>query len=445
MVLDKLGSSLRKTFEKLSKGLFVDKKLVNELVKDIQRALIEADVNVSLVLELSERIKARMFESDIPASVNKRDYMVKVVYEELIGLMGGDTRELKLEKKQTILMLVGLFGSGKTTTAGKLAKYFKKRGQRVAVVQTDTWRPAAYDQLEQLAKQVGVDFFGNKKEKNPVKIFKAAKLEKYDLVIVDTAGRDALSEELIGEIEQLSAAVAPDERILVISADIGQAAQAQAQQFHDSVNVTGVIATKMDGTARAGGALTACAATKTPILFIGVGEKLDGLELFRPKNFVGRLLGMGDLEALLEKTQEAISEDKAEELSKRVLKGDFNLVDLYEQMGALKKMGPLNKVLDMVPGMSKLALPKEMLQTQEGQLEQWKHIMNSMTKAELEDPELISQKRVERIALGSGRTQTEVRQLIKQYKKTKKLMKMFKGGANDKKLQKLMSRFGMKF
>ena len=310
-MLEKLSSSLRGTLEKISKALFVDKKLINELVKDIQKALIDADVNIQLVLHLSDKIRARMIDENVPSNVSKKDFLIKVVYEELIALMGGAEKKLEIKKKPTVIMLVGLFGSGKTTTAGKLAKYYKKYGFRVAVLQTDTYRPAAFEQLEQLAPRVGVDFFGIKNEKNPQKIFKTflEKLSKYDLVIVDTAGRDALSKDLIEEISALAKLIKPDERLLVISGDIGQTAQHQADEFHKSCNVSGVIATKMDGTAKAGGALTACAATGTPIVFIGVGEKIADIEPFRPKNFVGRLLGMGDIEALLEKTQEAISQD----------------------------------------------------------------------------------------------------------------------------------------
>ncbi|MBW2988129.1 signal recognition particle protein [Candidatus Woesearchaeota archaeon] len=447
MVLERLGNSLRGAIEKISKALFVDKKLVNELIKDLQRALIEADVNIQLVMEVSERIRKRMFEEGIPSTVTKRDYLLRVVYQELIALMGKEEKRIEIKKKPTVVMLVGLFGSGKTTTAGKLANYYKKRGIKVALLQTDTYRPAAYEQLQQLAKKVGVEFYGDKKEKDPVKIYQKFrdKLNKYELVVLDTAGRDALSKELIEEIRRLTKEVKPDERLLVISADIGQAAQAQAEEFHKSCNITGVIATKMDGSAKGGGALTACAATGTPIVFIGVGEKLGDIELFRPKNFVGRLLGMGDLETLLEKTEEAISKEQAEDLSKRLLKGEFNLLDLYEQMSALRKMGPLNKIMELIPGMSKLKLPKEMLETQEEVIEKWKHMMNSMTKEELENPEVINSSRVERIAKGSGTTPTEVRHLIKQYKKTKKLMKMLKGGpaSSEKKLQKMMKRFGL--
>jgi signal recognition particle subunit SRP54 len=231
--------------------------------------------------------------------------------------------------------------------------------------------------------------------------------------------------------------VQAQERLLVISADIGQAAQKQAQQFHDSCHITGVIATKMDGTAKAGGALSACAVTGSPIKFIGVGEKIDDLEQFNPPGFVGRLLGMGDLEALLEKAKEAISEEEAEDLGKRLLKGDFTLIDLYEQMEAMSKMGPLSKLVDMIPGFGQLKMPKEMLQVQEGKLKKWKIAMQSMTKEELEEPDkTLDAKRIERISKGSGISTSTIRELVKQYRQTKKLMKMMKGKGDINKLMK---------
>jgi len=310
-------------------------------------------------------------------------------------------------------------------------------------MQTDTWRPAAYEQLEQLAKDIGVDFLGIKKEKDPVNIYLAfqKKISEYDLVIVDTAGRDALSDELIQELNQLNTIVKADERLLVIAADLGQAAQKQAQAFHDTCNITGVIITKLEGTAKGGGALSACAVTKAPIVFIGVGEKTDDLELFHPQRFVGRLIGMGDLESLLEKAKEVFTEKGAEEMSEKFMKGEFNLIDLYEQMSSMKKMGSFQKIMEMIPGMGSLQLPKEMLDVQEGKLEKWKYAMNSMTREELEDPEIISADRIDRIAAGSGVKVAEVRELLKQYRQSKKMMKMFKG---EKDINKLMKKMGGK-
>src|SRR3989338_457905 len=439
MVLEKLGDSLKSTLSKITGAMFVDDKLINELVKDIQRALLQSDTNVQLVFSLSNKIKDRAKDTP-PPGVTKREQIIKIVYEELTNFLGKESHEIQITKKPTQIMLVGLFGSGKTTTAGKLAKYYKKRGLKIAVMQTDTWRPAAYDQLEQLAKQVGVDFFGNKSEKNPSKIYSSfqSKLAEYDVVIVDTAGRDALSEELIQELNNLNKLVQPDQRLLVISGDIGQAAQSQAQAFHDTCNVTGVIVTKLEGTAKGGGALSACSVTQSPIIFIGVGEKIDDLEPFHPQRFVGRLLGMGDLESLLEKAKEVMSEEKDEDMKEKFMKGDFNLVDLYEQMKSLKQMGSFRKLVDMIPGMGSLNMPKEMLDVQEGKLEKWKIAMDSMTKAELEDPEIISAERIDRVAAGSGIKVAEVRELLKQYRQSKKLMKMMKGEGDINKLMKKM-------
>ncbi len=442
MVLSQLSESLKSTLSKITKALFVDEKLINELVKEIQRALLQSDTNVQLVLTLTNKIKQRAKEEP-KAGLTKREQLITIVYEELTNFLGQEQHDIKISKKPTQIMLVGLFGSGKTTQAGKLAKFYKKRGYKVAVMQTDTWRPAAYEQLQQLAKGVGVEFLGIKKEKDPVIIYQSfeKRLNDYDIVILDTAGRDALSEELIAELNQLNAAVKADERLLVISADLGQAAQKQAQAFHDACNVSGVMVTKLEGTAKGGGALSACAVTKAPIVFIGIGEKIEDLEPFHPQRFVSRLLGLGDLESLLEKAREAVTEEQAKDVEQKFLKGDFNLLDLYTQMSTLQKMGSFSKLLEMVPGMGQLKLPKELLEVQEGKLEKWKHAMNSMTKEELENPDLISAERVDRIAAGSGVGVAEVREMLKQYRQSQKMMKMMKG---EQDLSKLMKKMGGK-
>jgi signal recognition particle subunit SRP54 len=445
MVLEKLGSSLKGTLAKITKAVIVDKKLVEELVKEIQRALLQADVNVELVFKLTSQIKKRALDEEVPAGLTKKEYLVNIVYEELVKFLGQEEAKIDADKKPTKIMLVGLFGNGKTTTAGKLGKYFQKRGKKVAVMQTDTWRPAAFEQLQQLAKQINIDFLGVKNEKDPVKIYKSFedKLHKYDVVIIDTAGRDALSDELIDELNKIHSVVQAHEKLLVIGADVGQGAQTQAQTFHDTCGVTGVVITKLDGTAKGGGALSACAITNANVKFIGVGEKIDDLEHFVPERFVSRLLGMGDIEGLLEKAREAIDTDQAEDLGKRFLKGEFNLIDLYEQMQAMKKMGPLGKVMDLIPGMGKMKIPKEMIDTQEANIKKWKFIMDSCTKEELEEPDTIGSERVERIAKGSGTDVSEVRGMLKQYRQAKKMMKMFKGGGS-RKMKQAMKQFGGK-
>jgi len=442
MVLEKLGDSLKNTLQKIAKAVFVDERLINELIKDIQRALLQSDVNVKLVFELTKKIKERALKEEVK-KLSKKEQLINIVYEELVDLLGKEGHKIEVKKEKPFkVMLVGLFGNGKTTTAGKIGKFFQKRGLKVALVGLDIHRPAAMDQIEQVANNIKAAVFLDKKEKDPVKIWKRYEKEygKYDVLLIDTAGRDALSKDLIDELNSLNKLIKPDESLLVIGADIGQAAEAQAKAFHESCRITGVVITKLDGTAKGGGALIACSVTKAPVKFIGLGEKVDDLEEFNPKGFVGRLLGMGDLEALLEKAKEAITEEEAKDLGKKFLKGEFNLIDLYEQMQAMNKMGPISKIMELVPGMGQLKLPKDMLKVQEGKLEKWKYIMDSMTKEELEDPELVSGTRAERIAKGSGTTVREVRELIKQYKQSKKLMKTFKG--SDKDMDKMMKKFG---
>jgi signal recognition particle subunit SRP54 len=450
MVLEKLGESLKNTLSKIAKAMFVDETLINELVKDIQRALLQADVNVKLVFELTQKIKERALKEQAPHGLTKKEQLINIVYEELVRFLGGEKNEIRLsDKKPNKIMLVGLFGSGKTTQAGKLAKYFTKRGKKVALLGLDVHRPAAMDQLEQVAKTAHVPAFIKRGEKDALKIYNEFEKEckDYDIIIIDTAGRDALSKELIDELKKVHELAKPDESLLVISADIGQAAQSQAKAFHEAGAITGVIITKMDGTAKGGGALTACSVTGAPVKFIGIGEKIDDLEQFNPQGFVGRLLGMGDIESLLEKAKDAITEEEAKDIQQKLLKGEFNLIDLHQQMEAMSKMGPLGKIMEMIPGMGQLQMPKEALQVQEGKLKKWKHAMNSMTKAELEDPEILDGKRIDRIAGGSGIPAGEIRELLKQYRQSKKLIKMLKGAGSPEKLMKKLGAKGkgMKF
>src|SRR3989344_4431848 len=435
MVLDNLGEKLTETLRKVAKSIFVDESLIDELIKELQRALLSADVNVQLVFNLTRQIKERALKEETPRGLTKKEHLVNIVYEELVFFLGKEKSEINvLNKKPFKIMFVGLYGSGKTTSISKVAKYYMKRGYKVAAIGLDIHRPAAPEQLKQGCEVINIPVFIDKKEKSALKIYEKYEKEfsKFDILLIDTAGRDALSSDLIKEIKELNNRIKPDERLLVISADIGQTAQKQAEAFHESCNITGVIVTKLDGTARGGGSLTACSATKAPIVFIGVGEKVDDLESFNPKGFVSRLLGMGDLEALLEKAKEAITEEDAEDMSKRLLEGEFNLIDLYEQMENMSKMGSFSKLMEMIPGFGQLKLPKEMLSVQEDKLKRWKYIIDSCNKKELENPELIDGSRTERIAKGSGTSTGEVKELIKQYRQSKKLMKMM--GGNPEKL-----------
>jgi signal recognition particle subunit SRP54 len=427
MALDKLGSSLTSAIKKLFRAGVVDEAAVKELVRDIQRALLQADVNVQLVLEISKRIEERALNEKVPPGISRREHVIKVVYEELTRFVGDKPVPLKVEPgKKKILMLVGIQGSGKTTHAAKLSRYFQKRGIKVGLICADTYRPGAFAQLQQLATRINIPLYGEAKTKDPVKVVKEG-LKQFtdkDLIIVDTAGRHKEEKDLIKEMKDLEKHIKPDEVIMVIDGTIGQQALAQAKTFHEATPIGAIIVTKLDGSSRGGGALSAVAATRAPIKFIGTGEKIEDLEAFIPSRFVGRLLGMGDLETLLEKVHDAeikVPQKKA----KDILSGNFTLTDMYEQFQAVKKMGPFGKVLKMIPGMS-ADVPEEMLNTAEGRLEKWGIIIQSMTPSEKENPKLLNSSRARRIAHGSGTTEKEVKELLKQYIMMRKMLKMFK-------------------
>jgi signal recognition particle subunit SRP54 len=427
MALDKLGSSLTSAIKKLFKAGVVDEAAVKELVRDIQRALLQADVNVQLVLEISKRIEQRALNEKVPPGISRREHVIKVVYEELTRFVGDKPVPLKVEPgKKKIIMLVGIQGSGKTTHAAKLSKYFQKRGLKVGLICADTYRPGAFAQLQQLAARINIPLYGEVKAKDPVKVVKEG-LKQFadkDLIIVDTAGRHKEEKDLIKEMKDLEKHVKPDEVIMVIDGTIGQQALAQAKTFHEATPIGAIIVTKLDGSSRGGGALSTVAATGAPIKFIGTGEKVEDLEAFIPSRFVGRLLGMGDLETLLEKVKDAeinVPQKKA----KDIMSGNFTLTDMYEQFQAVKKMGPFGKVLKMIPGVS-TDVPEEMLNTAEGRLDKWGIIIQSMTPAEKGNPKLLNSSRARRIARGSGTTEKDVKELLKQYVMMRKMLKMFK-------------------
>ena len=449
MVLDSLGEKLKESLRKIARSMTVDENAILDLVKDIQRALLQADVDVGLVLDITKKIKERALKEKDIKGLNLRERIVTIVYEELVNFLGDEKADMIIERRKPFkIMMVGVYGAGKTTTIAKLAKFYQKRGHKMAALGLDVHRPAAPEQLQQVCDAIHVPVFIDKDEKNALKIYEKYQKEfsRYDILIIDTAGRHDLDQELVKEIEELSAKIQPDEKLLVMSADIGQAAQKLAQGFHNACGITGIVITKLDGTARGGGALSGAAVSGAKVKFIGLGEKVDDLELFNPKGFVGRLLGMGDLEALLQKAEEAIDKEKAEDMSKRILEGDFNLVDLYEQMEAMNKMGPLNKIIEMVPGFGQIKLPKETLKVQEDKLQRWKYAMNSMNKSELENPEIILEgNRIQRIAKGSGVSGAEIRELIKQYRMSRKMMKMVKGGDPEKLMKKFQSKMGKGF
>jgi len=427
MALDRLGSSLTDAIKKIFKSPVVDEAAVKELVRDIQRALLQADVNVQIVLSISKRIEERSLNEKVPPGISRREHVIKVVYEELTRFVGEKPVPLKMEPgKKYILMLVGIQGSGKTTQAAKLARYLQKKGLKPALIAGDTFRPGAYAQLQQLAQRINVPIYGDPQAKDPIKVVQQG-LKQFadkDIVIVDTSGRHKEEKELIKEMKDLEKNIRPNEIMMVIDGTIGQQALAQAKTFHEATPIGSILVTKLDGSARGGGALSAVAATGAPIKFIGTGEKVEDIEQFVPSRFVGRLLGMGDLETLLEKVQEAeikVPQKKA----KQIMSGKFTLTDMYEQFEAVRGMGPFKKVLQMIPGISG-KVNDDMLNVAEDRLEKWRVIIQSMTPEEKENPKLLNFNRARRIARGSGTTEKDVKELLKQYIMMRRMLKMMK-------------------
>jgi signal recognition particle subunit SRP54 len=426
-----LGESLRKAVDKIQNAGAVDEATVKEAVKEMQRALIAANVEINTVLVLSKEIEKKAF-GKIEGNISRREFVVKVVYDELVKMMGGNEPPQTPKK----ILLVGLFGAGKTTAVGKLGAYYKKRGKKVAAIAADTYRPAAYEQLQTNAKNVGIDFFGIKGEKDAEKVVKKGleELKGHDLIICDSAGRSAMDEDLVKEVEKINNVFGAEEKWLVIGADIGNLAKKQAQAFHKAVGVNGVIITRMDGSAKGGGALVACNETGASVYFISTGEKANEFEAFDAQRFLSRIMGYGDLQGLLERAKESDIESMN---PNEMLSGNFNLKMFYQQLEATKKMGPLNKVAEML-GLG-MKMPKEMLDVGQEKMNSFKIIIDSMTEQERKEPDILSRNRIERIAKGSGTRVEDVRELIKQFKQMKKMFKKFRGVAKS---EKAMKNFG---
>ena len=452
-MLEKLGEVLRKATDKIANAIFLDKNLVDSIIKDLQRALIEADVNIVFVKELSDKIRKSALDEKIKG-IEKKEHIIKLLHDELAAILG-EHKQLKLKKEQNRIMFLGLYGAGKTTTIAKLGNYFSKRGNKVALIGLDTHRPAAPEQLQQLAEKHKLPYFIDTKEKNPIKIWKKYEkdLKDYDVIFIDTAGRHTLDKSLIKEIKALEKEIKPTETILIMPADIGQAAKKQAKEFKDAINILGVIITRMDSTARGGGALTACAETKAPVYFITTGEKINDLEEFNPKSFLSRLLGMGDLETLIEKIQSVTDEKKQKKIQKKVEEGKISLEDVIEQVKSMGSMGGFDKIKSMIPGFSKMEkkIPEGLIETQEAKISKWEHIIKSMTEEEKENPEILEKQtsRISRVAKGSGVHNSDVRSLLKQYKLLNDMIKSgnkldMSQGLNQKQLQKLAKKFGKK-
>ena len=430
LVLGKLGSSITNALKKLVGAGTIDAALVRELKNDLLKALLEADVKLEIALEVTERVEKRALKEDLPPGIPRQKHVVKIVHDELVQILGGKAQKLKVTAGQVnILLFVGIQGSGKTTVVGKVGNWLNKRGMKPALVCADTDRPGAYEQLKQLGDQINVPVYGDPKEKNAVKLAREGIIhfqKTHEVILVDTAGRHKEETGMLKEMAKIARQIKPDEIVLVIDGTLGQQAYDQALAFASATEIGSIIVTKLDGSAKGGGALSACAATKAPIKYIGVGEKVADLERFDPTGFVGRLLNMGDLESLIE-TVKAAEIEPDEEMAKAFLSGKFTLRDMYAQMQNLGKMGSLSKILSFLPGFS-TGLPEGFEDTSSENMKKFMCMMESMTAEELDDPNILKSSRIQRISRGSGTDSKEVKQLIQQYNQMKKMMKGMKKG-----------------
>lgn len=439
MVMEKLGSSLQDALKKLVKSGRIDEHTVNEVVKDIQRAMLQADVNVKLVMTMSNHIKERAMKEEVPSGMNPREHVIRIVYQELINIIGKGT-DIPLKPQK--IMMIGLQGSGKTTTTSKLARYFQRKGLRPAVICADTFRPGAYQQLKTLCSKLNVTFYGEEGNPDAVGIVRRGlkEVEKYDVIIIDTAGRHSLEKDLIEEMEQIHAIANPDYKLLVLDGAIGQQASEQARVFNDSIGISGVVISKLDGTAKGGGAISAVSETNSSIAFIGVGETPEDLEKFEPDRFISKLLGMGDIRGLIEKAQDNLKEEEFD--MEAMMRGRFTLKDMYKQLETLNKMGPMKQIMQMLPlGGMGVKVPEEAYQVTGEKLTRYRIVMDSMTEEEMLNPRLIGSARIKRISLGSGCSPDDVRELLRYYKTMQNTMKGLRGGKFN--MQKMMKKFGI--
>lgn len=433
-MFEALSEKLEGIFKKLKgRGLLREEDIASAL-KEIKMALLEADVNFKVVKDFTERVRVKAIGKEVTESITPGQQVVKIVYDELCSLMGGKHSKINLSPNPpTVLMLVGLHGSGKTTTTAKLAKSFKKDGRRPVLIAMDTARPAAIDQLITLGAQIDVPVYSTRAGDSPIRIcadaIKKANSEGRDVVILDTAGRLHIDEQLMKELEEIKKEAKPKEILLVADAMTGQDAVNIAKSFDKRLNIDGIILTKMDGDARGGAALSMIAVTGKPVKFIGASEKIEALEPFHPERMASRILGMGDIVSLVEKAQEAVNIKEAVKLQKRLSENKFTFEDLRDQLSQIRKMGPLENILSMIPGMGKQI---KGMSVNDKELVKIEAIINSMTKQERGNYVIINGSRKKRIAMGSGTTVADVNRLIKQYLQMKKMLKMFKSGGQSK-------------
>jgi len=420
-----LIEAFSKVVEKIKGVEYIDEDTLRDVVRELQRSLLRADVSIQIAKEITDGITSRVRERPPPPGIPLKEYVLYVLYEELVKSIGGEERpRVEIKKLPYVAMFVGVEGCGKTTTLAKIGKFYARRGLRVGLVETDVHRPAAYEQLEQLAERINALFYGERDSEDPIGIAKrgveALIKAGAQLVLVDTAGRHRNEVELMEEVKRIYEAIKPDEVVLVIDATIGKQALAQAEAFSRYIPISSIVLTKMDSTARGGGALMAIAKTKAKVKFIGVGEDIDDLEVFDPQSFVSRLLGFGDMKALVERVRDSLAEEEV--LKELEQGGKFTLYTFMRQIEALLRAGPLGKLLQLLPSSIVSQISDDQLQLSQQKLRRWLAIMKSMTKEELMDPSILNYSRIKRIALGSGTSVKEVREMLKAYEAAKSMM-----------------------
>jgi signal recognition particle subunit SRP54 len=454
-MLDNLRTGLRGAIKKIVRASDINEELINSLCKDIQRALLQSDVNVKLVLEITNRIKARAINEEPVKGLTRKDHIITILYGELARMLGYSGQPIKNidrfqqtderiinfgPNKQSIILMLGIQGSGKTTVAAKLARWLLKHGYSVGVIGADTWRPGALTQLRMNCSRINVEVYGDEASTSALDIVKKGleyfKIQAVDIIIVDTAGRHKEESSLLDEMREMRNVIDPDLVLLIIDGTIGQQAFNQARAFHEAAPVGGIVVTKLDGTAKGGGVLAASAVTGAKVMFIGTGERIDDLEVFSPTSFVGRILGMGDIKAVLEMAR-GLELQADQNQAKRLLSGKMTIEDFYAQMENVGKMG-FRSVIDNLPGLSGM-VKEDQLDALEGKMEKWRFIIQSMTKDEKKNPEIINESRRKRIARGSGVTEHEIKDLVKQYNNSKTMMKQAKG----RQMQGMLRKFGI--